>query len=76
MATGVVPGVVPAARYTLAIPQNSHGNPIQVRRVPVKVSVAVAVATSDASTVPLLDVTPVWLSARVDHGPTNETAVS
>src|SRR5882672_3112829 len=58
------------------MPQNSHGKPIHAIPVPVKVSVAVELFTSDASRVPLLDVTPVWLSATVDHGPLNVIPVS
>src|SRR5258706_1572821 len=59
------------------MPQNSHAKPIQLMLVPVKVSVAVAApATSDAITVPLLDVTPVCLSPTVDHGPADAIPVS
>src|SRR5438093_11919970 len=58
------------------MPQDSHGKPIHAIPVPVKVSVAVAPTTSDASTVPLLEVTPVVLSPTVDHGPLNVIPVS
>src|SRR2546428_2875153 len=55
--------------HAWAIPQTSHGKPIQLTPVPVNVNVAVAPAVGAATTVPSLDFTPVELSVKVAHPP-------